>query len=167
VIDATNNSLGINNGKNIFYELTISLLYEKTNNTDFDSITMVDGNLFSLYPYSGNTFTLTDVEYTPVKKFKLMKNLNRYRKKINDLYVDCRKKLFEKKVLMYYPKFLNDFKYKGYFLSIKSKIEDDSSSRYPVIIESNNIISCFTGKIQGIYIIEEYVTSKIKSIENI
>lgn len=167
VIDATNNSLGVNNGKNVFYELTISLLYEKINNTDFDSITMVDGNLFSLYPYSENTFTLTDVEYTPIKKFKSMKNLNRYKKKINDLYVDCRKKLFEEKVLIYYPKFLNDFKYKRHFLSIKSKIEDDSSSRYPVIIENDNIISCFTGKIQGIYIIEEYVISKINSIKNI
>lgn len=167
VIDATNNSLGINHEKNVFFELTTCLVYEKINNTDFDSITMVDGDLFSIYPYFENTYTLTDVEYTPIKKFKSIKDLNRYKKKITETTMYDRKKLFEKKVLTYYPKFLNNFKYKGYFLSTKSKIESDSSSRYPVIIENGNIISCFTGKIQGIYIIEEYVISKIKTIKNL
>lgn len=167
VIDATNNSLGINKGKNVFYELTVSLLYEKINNTDFDSITLVDGNLFSIYPYSENIFTLTDVEHTPIKKFKSMKDLNKYKKKFNETVVNDRKKLFEEKVLGYYPKFLDDFKYKSYFLSVKSKIENDSCDRYPVIIENDNIISCFTGKIQGIYIINEYVISKINTIKNI
>ena len=167
VIDATNNCLGINNGKNIFFELTACLIYEKINDTTFDSITMVDGDLFSIYPYDSNTFTLTDVEHTPIKKFSSINQLNRFKKKINDLYMDNKKNLFEKKVLIYYPKFLTDFKYKGYFLSIKSKIENDSSSRYPVIIDNKNVISCFTGKIQGIYIIEEYVKSKIDELNNL
>ena len=47
------------------------------------------------------------------------------------------------------------------FLSIKSKVKDESDSRYPVIKQTNNVISCFTGKIQGIYIIEDYILKLI------
>lgn len=164
VIDATNNSLGLN--KNSFLELTISLLYKKINQTEFDSLTLVDGNFFSIYPYYGDIYSLTDVKYTPIKKFKSIKKLNEFKNTINSVFVEKRKKLFENKVLKYYKNFKNDFVYVDYFLSIKSKIPSYSSSRYPVITEKDNIISCFTGKIQGIYFIEEIINKKIHKIIN-
>jgi hypothetical protein len=72
-------------------------------------------------------------------------------------------KEIEKKILKYYPEFLDTFKYNGYFLSTKSKIISGSDHRYPIIVPKNNIIHCFTGKIQGIYIIEDYITSYINN----
>jgi hypothetical protein len=65
--------------------------------------------------------------------------------------------------MTFMPEFNEYFKYDSYFLSIKSKVNDESDSRYPVIKQTNNIISCFTGKIQGIYIIEDYILNIINN----
>jgi len=70
VINATNNHMKDNSLSQYFYELTISFLYEKISDTDFGALTMVDGQLFSIYPYEKNIYTVTDVEHTPIKKFK-------------------------------------------------------------------------------------------------
>jgi hypothetical protein len=48
---------------------------------------------------------------------------------------------------------------------------DESSGRYPIIKKFDNIISCFTGKIQGVYIIEDkinnsFIESNLKHIED-
>jgi len=162
IIDATNNNLSIN--KNSFFELTISLLYKKINKTEFDSLTLVDGNLFSIYPYYEDIYSLTDVEHTPIKKFKSFEKLNNFKYNIDNFFIEKKIKLFENKVIQYYPNFKNDFVYFDYFISVKSKIYDYSSARYPIITEKNNVISCLTGKIQGIYLIEEFINEKIKNM---
>jgi hypothetical protein len=156
VVDCTNNENEIIK-KNVFYELTISLIYEKNNETDFDSLTLVDGKLFSLFPYKNNQYTLTDVEFTPIKKFKTFKEVHTHQKKITPKYIKKIRGLIEGKVFEYYPSFSKDFTYKDYFFSTKTKTDNLSDSRYPIIKKQGNVISCFTGKIQGIYIIEEFL----------
>jgi len=166
IIDSTNNHLRFNNNGDNFFELATCLIYEKTGVTDFGALTMVDGNLFSIFPYENNLYTLTDVEFTPIKKFKTVNQLEKYKKKINSEFINKRVSLFENKVLKYFTEFKNNFKFKGYFLSTKSKIINESSTRYPIIMKNNNVISCFTGKIQGIYIIEDFVKNTIKEISD-
>lgn len=159
VINATNNEMkdkSINNG---FYESTISLLYKKINDIDFGSLTMVDGKLFSIYPYQDDIYTLTDVEHTPFKKLKI---LNNKKYSINDETIQKKKKLMEEKVQQYFPNFLKCFTYHSYFMSIKSKIKNTSDERYPIITKNGNILNCFTGKIQGFYVIEDYIKNLIK-----
>jgi hypothetical protein len=165
VIDATNNFLGLIND-DFFYELTLTLIYEKIKPTEFNAITLVDGDLFSIYPYKENKFTLTDVELTPLGKFKSVKSLETFKEKIDISFLDKKITKFEQKVQKILPNFKENFIYDSHFLSIKSKINDESGNRYPVIKKTNNIISCFTGKIQGIYIIEDYVKNIINHEEN-
>lgn len=160
VINCTNNQI---KGSEGFYELTISLIYEKIKETSFDSLTLVDGSFFSIYPYYDNKYTLTDVEHTPVKKFKYISGLDKFRSKITDNFIEDKIQKMESKVLEYYKEFKSDFTYSGYFLSVKSKIISTSDSRYPVIQKIDNIINCFTGKIQGIYIIENYIKNEINN----
>jgi hypothetical protein len=158
VINATNNHISDKTLDNFFYELTISLLYKKITNTDFDSLTVVDGDLFSIYPYSNDIFTVTDVEHTPIKKFKKIKNLSTFvNQGITDNLIDEKRLLIEHKISGYYPKFLEEFEYYSYFISTKSKVSIRSDSRYPVISRTDNLVNCFTGKIQGIYLIEDYI----------
>jgi hypothetical protein len=166
VINSTNNFIKDKNNKDFYYELTLTLLYNKIKNTDFDSLTLVDGNFFSIYPYSNNSYTVTDVEYTPLIKTKSNKKLSKFIKKIDDEFINDKIKLFEKKILHYLPKFYDNFKYDDYFLSIKTKFNDNTDNRYPVISKNNNIINCFTGKIQGIFIIEDYITNIINETFN-
>ena len=161
VINSTNNHINHPLCDNSFYELTISLLYRKTKETSFDALTMVDGEFFSLYPYKDDLYTLTDVEHTPIKKFNSVSKLNDFIKNINVSLVEKKKLQMEKKVNHYYPDFSLNYEYDGYFLSTKSKIVSTSDERYPVISKDGNIINCFTGKIQGIYIIENYIQNEI------
>jgi hypothetical protein len=128
---------------NVFSENCTTLIYKKIKNIEFGAITLVDGKLFSIYPYDieNDLFTLTDVEFTPNK------NMSVGEKKIK----------MESKVLYYYETFLNNFEYYSYFESKKNKIKNLSDTRVPNIKRENNMINVFTGKIQGIYLIEDYI----------
>lgn len=160
VVDCTNNCLEINT-QNVFYELTMTLIYEKIKGVEFDCLTIVDGNLFSIYPYMDNKFTVTDVEYTPLRQFNTIEELNKYKFQITPQFIQEVIQKIEIKILEYYPDFKNEFRYDSYFLATKTKPVSDSSSRYPVINRNGNIVSCFTGKIQGIYIIENFIAQII------
>lgn len=166
VINCTNNFLKDKNNKNFFYELTLTLLYKKINLTEYDSITLVDGNFFSIYPYYENLYTITDVEYTPLLKTKSQKKLEKKIKDIDNVFIENKKKIFENKIKNYIIDFNENFKYNNYFLSIKTKFKNKSDERYPIITENKNIINCFTGKIQGIFIIENYIKNKINETFN-
>jgi len=158
VINATNNHLSDKTIENSFYELTVSLIYEKRNETNFDALTVVDGELFSIYPYQNNLFTVTDVEHTPIKKFTSLEDMNNFiQNELSKNLIEYKRHKIESKVTKLYENFLDDFIYKNYFISTKTKIDVKSDSRYPIISQSDNIINCFTGKIQGIYLIEDYI----------
>jgi hypothetical protein len=161
VINATNNEIKDPNNYSSFFELTISLIYENIKKPEFDALTMVDGSLFSIYPYFENKFTVTDVEHTPIRKFKTISSLKKFKKNISESLIEDKKREIEKKINKYYPSFNKNFKYDSYFLSVKSKIISESDERYPVINKENNLINCFTGKIQGIYIIEDFIKKEI------
>jgi hypothetical protein len=166
VINATNNYISDIQEKNFFFELTVSLLYERKRPDFFDSLTFVDGNLFSIFPYKNNLYTVTDVEHTPIKKFKSVKKLNKFISEFNTDTIKDKRDLIESRIVKYYDGFTNDFTYKSYFLSTKSKIENLSEDRSPIISIDGNLINCFTGKIQGIYLIEDYIKKYIANIKN-
>lgn len=158
VINCTNNFLKDNSCSSAFYELALTLVYERIKKLPFDAVTLVDGDFFSIYPYYKNMFTVSDVEFTPVARFSeadQLKSVN-----ITLLYDNVRKNV-ENKIVKYFPEFKNYFSYNSYFISVKSKYMNQSADRYPVINCSDNIISTFTGKIQGIFIIEDYVKKYI------
>lgn len=154
VLNCTNNFLSPS--KNSYYELTLTLIYDRIKSSTFDSITLVDGDFFSIYPYQKNKYTLTDVEHTPLKVFSSIEELHSF--EFTTEMLDEKKNLMESKVKYYYPEFNSHFRYHGFFLSTKSKTVNSSANRYPVIQQNENVISCFTGKIQGIYPIENFIT---------
>lgn len=165
VIDTTNNFMQLITD-DIFYELTLTLIYDKIASTDFDSVTFVDGELFSIYPYEDTKFTLTDVKLTPLKKFKNTTEMENYKNEIDEVFISDKIKEFENRVELFMPNFKNHFKYNSYFLSVKTKVNDESGNRYPKIKVNKNIISCVTGKIQGIYPIEDTIKNIINNEKN-
>jgi hypothetical protein len=142
VINATNNNL-CPIKENTFREKCVVLLYKKVKETEFDALTLVDGKLMSIYPYDkeNNLYSLTDVEFTPKGRMPL----------------DYIRENMESKIIKYYENFLNDFEYHSYAESVKYKVRNLSDTRVPLIKQHSNVISCFTGKIQGIYLIEDYI----------
>jgi|DEB0MinimDraft_6_1074348.scaffolds.fasta_scaffold15157_2 hypothetical protein len=141
VINCSNNSLDpiIDN---VYSETCHSLVYERIDSTPFNALTMVDGDLFSIYPYDieNNYYSLSHVKITPSSSIKL----------------EDKKELMETHVCSYYEDFLKKFEYKFYYESVKVKSYNKSANRIPVIKKDNNYIKIFTGKIQGIYILEDY-----------
>ena len=160
VIDCTNNHL-LPMDEDVIFEPTISLIYERISTNGFDAITLVDGDLFSIYPYTENEFTLTDVTETPLGKFKTKQEMLDFLSKLEKSDIQNKLAKFENNVLKYYPFFLKDFTYKGYFISTKIKITDKADNRAPLIKQTENFIQCFTGKIQGVYLIEDYIKNII------
>jgi hypothetical protein len=142
VINCTNNFLDPIVSENIYFETCHTLIYEKKKETSFDALTLVDGKLFSIYPYDDDKlYSLSDVEVTP---------------KIN-CSIEEKRKLMEKKVLYYYEKFLDHFNYHSFYTGKKHKYLNKSDNRIPIIKKEDNYIRTFTGKIQGIYFIQNYL----------
>ena len=165
VIDCTNNHMEHKNKFNSFFESTVSYVYKKISQTPFDAVTMVDGDFFSIYPYKNDLYTVTDVEYTPLRRFKKSSQIESFQRGIEKgNFLRNNSISIEKKIQKYYPEFLSAFEYSGYFLSTKSKIASGADHRHPIIIPDGNIVHCFTGKIQGIYIIEDYITKFINNL---
>lgn len=141
IINCTNNQLNSINDAT-FEELCDVFVYSTIDGPPpFGALTFVDGNFFSIFPYLENTFTVTDVAYTPALSFSTTEKI----------------KLIEEKIIKYYPEFSKKFIFKESLKSLKVKNKNNSASRVPTIQQSGNIINCFTGKIQGIYIVEEYL----------
>ena len=139
VIDCTNNAFNLN--LNIKKNIGNLFFYKKIKDINFSGLTLVDGNLFSIFPYKDDIFSITDVLITTDNSLNL-------KQKIETL---------EKKITHYYNNFLNNFEYYGNSEIIRNKQYGMSDSRVPEIIINDNIVSCFTGKIQGIYYIEDYI----------
>jgi len=157
LLDCTYNQLQLSKQK-YTYELTISLIYKKIKNVDFDAITIMDGPFSSLYPrdIENNLYTLTDVEYTPIISSSNYLDIENY--EVTNEEVEQIKLKMCNKFKKYYPDFENIFEYNSYFLSKKTKQVSVSDSR-DIIIEQidNNIISVNCGKICGIFEFEEYI----------
>lgn len=161
VINVTNNA--VKPIHNHYYELSLTLLYTRDIQKDFGAITMVDGPLFSIYPYSGKDYTVTDVEYTPLHTSDNLQDVYVYNSQLIDRDVTEVKSKIEQKIKHYYTEFDKHFRYKGYYTSIKVKNLSQSADRSPTIVRDKNLISCVTGKIQGIYTLENYIQNEIIS----
>ena len=157
VFDCTYNQLGLSK-KQYIYEKTISLLYKKIKENDFDGVTIVDGKFCSIYPriYNDKIYTLTDVEHTPMIKSFKYNDVKDYTPSDTKLINIINK--MEKKIKYYYPKFGEEYNYIDYFLSNKTKMISNSDSR-DICIENlgNNIITVNCGKIVGIFDFENYI----------
>lgn len=161
VINCTNNHINDTNINDYFYELTLTLIYKKNSASKFGSLTVMDGKFVSLYPYHDDLYTLTDVENTPIEIFNDVEKLIEFKKNINLSLINDKKLLFEKNISFFYPEFYENFIFHTFFLSTKTKIISNTDNRYPIISETDNLVNCFTGKIQGIYIIEDFINNKL------
>ena len=162
LFDCTYNQLNLSK-KEYIYENTISLLYERINfDDDYDSLTIMDGEFFSLFPrdIDKKIYSLTHVKYTPFQKTKNINNLNN----IPPIDVDDIRTKIENDVIKYIPNFKKKFIYKTFFTSYKCKLLSNNDSRDCVIEKNNNIINVNCGKIIGIFELENFITNNLELI---
>jgi hypothetical protein len=158
LLDCTYNQLNLDK-TNYSYELTISLIYKKDPNcNDFDALTCMDGDFFSIYPreIENGTYTLTHVKYTPLIKSANMQDISNFIL-TEDILKETIKNM-ENEVDKYYKNFLKYFEYQSYFTSYKCKKISGNDNRDITINNANNIISVNCGKITGIFCLEDYLS---------
>jgi hypothetical protein len=143
VVNCTNNVL--NKIEDTNYELNTLFIYEKISDVEFGALTLVDGQLFSIFPYLDGTYLVSHVKYSPD----------------NTIGNDKKVELIEKDILKYFPDFKKHFKLSGSNESYKSKIKSAADPRVPITVKEDNLINVFTGKIQGIFQIEDLVKKEI------
>lgn len=141
VFDCTNNSL-LEPLPSQYFEAVAMFIYRPKKPLPFGALTYIDGNLFSIYPYNDKCFSLSHVKHGIMPDHSL------------DNADDARKTI-EQHVERYWPDFTDSFDYLFPTLSVKAKTKDSSANRTPLMRQEDNLFSFFTGKIQGIYTIEQ------------
>lgn len=158
VIDCTNNAL-LKPSSSEYFEAVAMFLYEVQKPLPFGALTYIDGPLFSFYPFYDHTMSLSHVVHSvaadsvvPIEEEPSMEKLEQLRYKA------------ELHARSYWPEFLDHLSRHSIVLSMKSKRSNASAYRAPLFKRQDNLLSCYTGKIQGIYLIEEKVREVLKGL---
>lgn len=167
VLDCTNNTLSSKKTVNNNFVLTISFIYKKNKNKKGYPITVMDGELPSIYPYADkrNMFTLTHAKFTHIKKFNNYSSLLNYKEKIKKKYISQARKNMENDISHYFPSFKKTFSYYSFFLSYKVLPDESSDKRSITIKQDKNLISCTSPKIANIFSFQDYVDKAIKKFK--
>ena len=154
VFDCTNNSLlpAIDGD---YFEAVAMFIYRPIKTPPFGALTFIDGELFSIYPYGSSMFSLSHVKLGIIEQ----KQTNCFGNNYGAMH--DRRYLMEEHVLRYWPEFHDYFKYAFPVVSIKAKSKNASAQRTPIFRQQDNLLSFYTGKIQGIYAIEEMARSAL------
>jgi len=154
VIDCTNNSLvPILDGD--YFEAVAMFVYRPIETPPFGALTFIDGELFSIYPYGSSMFSLSHVKLGVIEQ----KETNCFSKNYGQMKE--KRRLIEDHVVRYWSEFHDYFKYAFLVVSIKAKCKNASAQRTPVFKQQDNLLSFYTGKIQGIYAIEQMAKEAI------
>ena len=166
LIDCTNNTFRNNFSNEIRYILTISFIYKKRKGFKVYPVTIMDGKLPSIYPYSDKKdfFTLTHSEYTHIKSFKTFKGMEKFKKNISEKLIENYKNLSEKSIKNFYSEFKKCLIYKGYFLSYKIIPYGKTDVRPTFYKREKKFLSIFSPKIGNIFtaekIVKEFINAK-------
>jgi hypothetical protein len=158
VIDCTNNAL-LKPSKNEYFEAVAMFLYSVQKPLPFGALTYIDGPLFSFYPFHDGTVSLSHVVHSVATESVAPVNEEPSREQLEQL-----RRKAENHVCHYWPDFSNHLSQHSIVLSMKSKRSNASAYRAPLFKQQDNLLSCYTGKIQGIYLIEERVRQMLDGL---
>jgi len=144
-----------------------SLLLKMKKKKDFDmAITLVDGDLWSLYPTNNNDiYTLSSVVHTPLFSSKSSKEINRGISVLSEAKLSERKDQIITHALQHFPSLLEYFEFSDYQISIKTKLSGLSSDRSCYVKKTQRVISIQSGKIDNIFYASDFVI-KLLTNEN-
>lgn len=159
VIDATWGKLTKTNIKT-FLEPTL-LLYYETQDDDF-ALTMVDGQLCSIYPTDQEGIvTLSSVPHTPLGTFDNPAKAEAFLDGLNDSDVQAKRLEFEEQIRTYFPNFDDIYRYIGPQFSMKTKPFGAQDNRACYVFRNGRIFQVMSGKIDTIFVAAELILSQI------
>ncbi len=146
-----------------FFEVTHLGYYRCLNKKYLNyGLTYVDGSLCSLYPTEiEDVFTLSSVSYTPLFKSEILDEANSFMEDITEEVLVQNSEKMEAQMQKYFPTFLENFKLESHQISMKSKIKGLNDPRDCRISKKGNVISVFSGKIDTLFIAEEFIINTV------
>ena len=161
VIDATWGSVS-QIDHSVFYEPTI-LLYYKSNIGSY-ALTMVDGDLCSIYPTDkDDVFTLSSVTHTPLGCFESMVDARLFLDQFDRSLIESKRKLMEEQISKYMPDFCDKFEFIEPQLSVKTKIIGATDDRSCYVAKHGRKFVVMSGKIDTIFYASETILSMIEA----
>jgi hypothetical protein len=151
VLDCTNNTL-LPPSHGDYFEAVAMFLYSPIGKLPFDALTYIDGPLFSLFPYEHKLLSLSHVKHSVISQSVKPIDFGPLH-----LGIEQARREAERHLRLYWPEAKDHMCHVNTVLSMKSKRANSSACRTPFFKQEGNLISCFTGKIQGIYAIEDQV----------
>jgi glycine/D-amino acid oxidase-like deaminating enzyme len=160
VVDCTWGALSSAPWSNIFFEPCIVLVYE-ARHAAVPAVTLMDGPFFSIYPFERGLYTLTSVTHTPLARVPTGAAATEKLRRLQESDVSSIRRRMEAEALHYYPAFLDDFAYSGFFGATKTKRPSRSDARDPVIQQRGRVIHVLSGKIDTIFTTGDYVKKAV------
>lgn len=158
LIDATWGAL--ENNKECYYESTLLLYYET--DIEFPAITLVDGNLWSIYPTeTEGLYTLSSVTHTPLGTYDNKDAAYSRLNSISTEEINAIRQLMEAQVIEYFPTFNEYFRFKGPQFSTKTKPIGKVDNRHASVVRNNNIFRINSGKVDNIFHASDYILGQI------
>lgn len=160
-IDATWGALNTADA-GLMYETTILLYYELTGNREFPALTLMDGQLWSIYPTeTQRIYTLSSVPFTPIAtsdtKQQAYKNIQR----TTDTLIREKINLMESQVCEYFPDFRSLFRYQSPQISIKTKPKGKTDNRAASVKRTGRSFTVQSGKIDNIFHAADYILGEL------
>lgn len=156
----TNPNMGLKEKFKIKYEFVGMVIFKNVLKKRV-GITIMDGPFATLYPRHKSFFSISSVKFTPIKRFKNLKDLYKYQKNFKDfskknmkLILNHARKYFNNNLIIKNPKLIT---------SPKTKIKNDKNDQRPSLIKNyKKTYSILAGKIDVAPIIFEKLSKKIK-----
>lgn len=152
IIDCTWGTSGLLQDRNMYYELC---LYHTYSSETFgkNALTVMDGDFFSIYPHSENTFTVTHVDKIKVGEFKTVHKAEEEAARIkeNSDYLQLNREMVENEITKIFPNFKNIFEYIEPVFSMKTKLRSRNDSRFVRVVKRANVFIVLSGKIDTIF----------------
>tara|TARA_B100000787_G_scaffold170135_1_gene164241 strand:- start:2387 stop:3427 length:1041 start_codon:yes stop_codon:yes gene_type:complete len=163
VINCTYYQKFVKKNPEIVYEVTSSIIYKC--NKNFPALTVMDGPFFTIYPYKKNLYNVYSVTHS---RFGLSRLINKCENILSQVRNDntllhLKKKLAEKQILTFYPKFLKHFKFKKFLTCIRTINKSKNADRSYKVYFNENLINVYSGKIDHISLAGEEI---IKFLQN-
>ena len=137
----------------VFFEPCMLLYYQDTfGRYDDLAITLVDGDLCSLYPTeTARLMTLSSVPFTPLGKFENSEAARAVLRGVTRDDVEERRRLFEQQMATFLPGFEEGLEFVGPQLSIKTKVEGASADRSCQVFQRDRLVTVLSGKVDTIF----------------
>lgn len=164
VVDATWGALFADQFRDEYYfEPTVLLFYE--GDPAFFALTLVDGDLFSIYPVGDNLFTLSSVRHTPLGGYGSLEEAQARLDALDEDEVTRVRAAMEAEAEAYFPAFRDVFRFAGVQKSVKTKFFEKTAFRACVVRRQHNIYSIFSGKIDTIFFAANAIINDIVNIK--